>query len=125
MSSAILADGRQLDAQMHLTLFNGQVVYAPTERTKRYVAEALLQLLSSEPIRIAGEPTPIFHQDEPHRIIVHVHARDTKMYEKLFTVRSELLFRLQRSRCSRALPNPFHLSIDGAYLRHIFHDFGL
>ena len=94
MSSAILADGRQLDAQMHLTLFNGQVVYAPTERTKRYVAEVLLQLLSSEPIRIAGEPTPVFRQDEPHRILLHVHVRDTKMYEKLFASRAELLFRL-------------------------------
>ena len=50
MSSAMLADGRQLDARMHVTLFNGRVVHAPTERIQRYVTEALLQLLSSEPI---------------------------------------------------------------------------
>ena len=50
MSGAILADGRQLDARMHVTLFNGRVVHAPTERIQRYATEALLQLLSSEPI---------------------------------------------------------------------------
>ena len=91
MSSAILADGRQLYAQMHVTLFNGRVAYAPTERTERYVGEALLQLLPSAPIRIAGEPTPIFERDEPSRLLLYVHIRDTKMHEKLFAIRARLL----------------------------------
>ena len=92
--------------------------------TSSVAADDLLQVLSSEPIRIAGDPTPIFDRDEPHRLFLDVHVRDTKMHEKLFAIREELLFTLNGPRCSR-LPNNFHLSIDGADLRHVFHDFGL
>ena len=139
MSSAMLADGRQLDARMHVTLFKGDVVCAPpTKSLKRYVVESLLDVMSSEPIRIAGEPTPMYYHDEPHRLLLHVHARGTRMHEQLIALREELLFRLHGRALGttsiwyldtlftyRELPNTFHLSIDGADLRHIDEEFGL
>ena len=110
MSSCRLPCGRELYAQMHLTVLKlKDVERPPSEALVARVQSTCRQASSSSPFTVAGELVPLHNEnDDPHRVLLTLSVHSA-LQVQLFNVRKHLLeaFRGQADRRSN-----FHLSVD-------------
>ena len=89
----VAPDGEVLDVNSHITILtvnsfastNPGMSAALIAQTEDDLAIAL----RNAPIRIAGDPEPLYVNDEPHRIIMTVHVQSS-LHGRLYGVRHRL-----------------------------------
>ena len=110
MTRCRLPCGRELHAQMHLTVMKcTDVTRPPSDDLLARVQSWCRQYFSSSPFTVAGELVPLHDDhDDPHRVLLTLLVHST-LHAQLFNVRTHLSNAIH-GRADRRCN--FHLSID-------------
>ena len=110
MTGCRLPSGRELYAQMHLTVLKlKDVVRPPSQEFVARVQSTCRQTFSSSSFTVAGELVPLHNDnDDPHRVLLTLSVH-SKLHVQLFNVRKHLLNEIHGQADRRS---NFHLSVD-------------